>query len=231
MLKLVRRLQDKGLTVDTAHLLSKHDGGSTIVGTSDARNREAIPETREVGRTSGDTTLFLIDNPRVVKVSSGNDGVCTERVHGSEGLCVLAVLHQPTGRLGTEPDTGSKDKRRDKGGAKLQAPRQASSVLDSNVCDESEEDANDDPQLPEHNEGAANTMRRHLGRENGDRGVLGTDANTHGKTAPKQALPRLSKPRSDGSGRQEQASQEDFSSSSEVVVERVDNESAAKKTN
>lgn len=51
------------LTVDTAHLLSKHDSRSTVVGTPDPRHGEAIPHTGEVARATSLLEFLLVDNP------------------------------------------------------------------------------------------------------------------------------------------------------------------------
>lgn len=84
----------------------------------------------------------------------------------------------------------------------------------------------DDPELPEHDESTSDAMGGHLGREDGDRCVLRTDANTHDETCREQSLPGVCKGRSDGRGSQAQSSHEDLSATTEVVVKGVDNESA-----
>jgi hypothetical protein len=80
-------------TVNATHLLGNHDGRGTIVGASDPRDGKAVPETGKVGRAAGNTGFLLIDDPRVVVVSDGDDVVGTKATHGLEGLSLPAVLH------------------------------------------------------------------------------------------------------------------------------------------
>jgi hypothetical protein len=63
------------LTVDTAHLLGNHDGRSTIICPPNPRYRETVPQAREIADASSLFELFRIDDPRVVKVSCGDDGM------------------------------------------------------------------------------------------------------------------------------------------------------------
>lgn len=108
--------------------------------------------------------------------------------------------------LWAKEDADHEDKGWDESRTKLQTPRDSSSILDDNIGTETEEDTcrlvnnissttqmvqltNDDPQLPEHNQGTANTVRRNLSRVNWDSSVLCTDSNSHDETRSKEPLP------------------------------------------
>lgn len=127
-------------TVDSAHLLRKHDGRSTVVGTSDSGNTEAIPHSGEVASASSFLEFLLINDIRVVVVAGRDDGVRAELAHRLKALGNLSVLHEPTGRLGAEEDTDSENERGDEGGTELKTPGNFASVLDDDVGAETEED-------------------------------------------------------------------------------------------
>jgi hypothetical protein len=84
------------LTVDAAHLLGDHDGRGAVVGSPDSRDREAVPQTLKIAGALSNLEFFLIDNPRVVEVTSGDDWMSSQAHHGSESFSMLVVLHQPT---------------------------------------------------------------------------------------------------------------------------------------
>lgn len=229
-------------TVDSTHLLRYHDGRGTIVCAPDPRNGKAVPQAGEVASATGLLLLLLVDDVGVVKVPRGNDGMGSETQHGAEPLVVLVVLHEPPRRLGAEEDAQHEDKGRDEGRAELQAPGVVAHVLDNDVGREAQEDAcgqkgvlatwlvtrggdnnnNDDgrrarrtghdPELPEHDEGAASPGRGHLGRVDGHRGVLGADADAHDEPGGEEALPRLGKGRPDGRCRETGGRDEDLAS-------------------
>lgn len=106
---------ERQLTVDTAHLLTNHDSRSAIVGTPDSWNREAVPHTGEITRATRHLELLGVNDIGVVKVPGSDDGMSSQFYHGLESSGVLAVLHKPTGRLGTEEDANGKDEGWDKG--------------------------------------------------------------------------------------------------------------------
>jgi hypothetical protein len=215
------------LTVDSAHLLGNHDGRSTIVSTTDAGHAEAVPETGEVASTCGLLQFLLVDDVRVVEVTGGDDGMSAEARHGAEALGVLVVLHEPTGRLRAEEDADGEDEGGNEGRAQLQAPRHGTGVLDDDVGGETEENADDDPELPEHDEGTADTMGSHLGRINGDGGILRANANAHDESRDEELLPRPGETRGDGGGCKAEGSDENLTTSAQVVIQRIDNEGAA----
>ncbi len=86
----------------------------------------------------------------------------------------------------------------------------------------------DDPELPEHDQGTAGPVWRHLSRVNRHSGVLGADADTHDESCGKQPLPRLGEGGTNWRGCQARGRDENLTSSSEVVIERIDDEGAAR---
>lgn len=70
-------------------------------------------------------------------------------------------------------------------------------------------------------------MGSHLSGIDGHRGVLGANSDSHDEACPEQTLPSLGEGRSDRGGCQAGGCDKDFASTSEVVVERVDNEGTA----
>lgn len=81
-----------------------------------------------------------------------------------------------------------------------------------------------DPKLPEHYQSTSDPSRSDLSRENGNSSILCADTNTHDETNSKESLPRLSESGGDRSGGKTAGSKEDFTSTTEVVIKRVDDE-------
>jgi len=146
--------------------------------------------------------------------------------HGLPGFGVSAVLHEPTRRLRAEVDAGGEDKGRDKCRAKFKTPGNLADILENDIGAKAEEDTNCDPELPEHDKGTTDAGRGHLSRVNRNSGVLGSDADAHNKACCEEALPRLGETRSNRGRYQAAGSDEDLSSSSEVVIQGVDNKGA-----
>jgi hypothetical protein len=109
----------------------------------------------------------------------------SELAHRSESFGMLAVLHEPTRRLGAKEDANHQDKRRNESRAELQTPRDITSVLDNHVGTETQEDTGHNPKLPEHDQGTTNSVWSHLSRVDRDCSILCTDANTHDETRGK----------------------------------------------
>ena len=84
-----------------------------------------------------------------------------------------------------------------------------------------------DPKLPEHDEGTSNSSRGHLGRVDGNGGVLCTDTDTHDEARSEQPLPRLCESRTDRAGSEAASGKENLASSAEIVVEWIDDEGAS----
>lgn len=127
-------------TVDTAHLLSKHDSRGTVVGTSDSRDAETIPETGKVVQATCHLQFLLVNDVRVVVISGTDNGMGTQFHHGTESLSNLSMLHEPTRGLGTEPDTQHEDEGRNKCGTELETPGDATGVLDNDIGSKTQED-------------------------------------------------------------------------------------------
>lgn len=87
---------------------------------------------------------------------------------------------------------------------------------------------NCNPELPEHDESTTDAGRGHLSRIDGDGGVLGSDADAHNKACGEEALPRLGETRTDRGRYQAAGGDEDLASSSEVVVQGIDNKGATR---
>ena len=87
---------------------------------------------------------------------------------------------------------------------------------------------NCDPELPEHDKSTTDAGRGHLSRIDGNGGVLGSDADAHDKACCEEALPRLGETRTDRGRYQAAGSDKDLASSSEVVVQGIDNKGATK---
>lgn len=136
---------------------------------------------------------------------------------------MLVIFHQPTRGLRTKPDATAKDEGWKKGRAQLQAPSDSPSWQDDYIRAESEEDADHDPQLPEHDQCTTYAVRSHLSRIDRDSSVLCAYSDPHHKTRSEQSLPALSESRSDRSSGQTQSSNEDLASPSEVVIQWIDN--------
>lgn len=83
--------------------------------------------------------LFFVDDVRIVEISRSNDGMGSQSQHRLEPLRVPVVLHEPAGRLGTEPNTAAEDEGRDEGRAKLETPGDSRDVLDNDVGAEAQE--------------------------------------------------------------------------------------------
>lgn len=129
----VRETRSIGLTVDTTHLLGKHDGRSSIVGSSNSGNSEDVSHSGEVTASTGNSFLFLVNDIGVVVVSGGDDRVRSDLQERLEGFIVFTVLHKPSRGLGTEWDSDNENKGGDKSGTELKSPRDISSVFYDNL--------------------------------------------------------------------------------------------------
>lgn len=68
-------------------------------------------------------------------------------------------------------------------------------------------------------------MRGHLSRVDGDSCVLGTDTNSHDESGNEETFPGLGESGTDRGGGQTESSDKDLASSTQVVVEGIDDES------
>lgn len=129
------------LTVDTAHLLSNHDRGGSVVGATDPRDREAVPHPLEVTGALRLTKLLLVENVRVVVVAGRNDGMVAQPTHGAEAFGNMTLFHEPTRRLGAEEDSQSQEEGGNERRTQLETPGNVTRVLDDDVGGESQEDS------------------------------------------------------------------------------------------
>lgn len=136
----LERSMNEEFTVDTAHLLSKHDGGSPIVGTPDTGDSETVSHSRPIGTTASNALLLFINDIRVVVISSGNDRVSSKAKERSEGLVVVTVFHQPTRGLRGEPNATHEDESGKEGRAELQSPGDSGNVFEDDIGAEAQED-------------------------------------------------------------------------------------------
>lgn len=126
--------------IDTAHLLGQHDSASTIVSTSNSRNSEAVPKTSKVTSASILAKLLVVDDVRVVVITSTDDGVSSKLGHGDEAIGDTTVLHQPTRRFGTEVDADGEEEGRDEGRAEFETPGDVANIFDDDIGAETEKD-------------------------------------------------------------------------------------------
>lgn len=115
------------------HLLGKHHSRRRQSTPPDPWDREQLDEARKVSPALDDLGLFEQLDVRIVHVPGGNHGRVAKTAHGCVGLGVAALLHQPTGRLGTHEDHDGERDGGDEGGSELQAPGNVADVFDGGV--------------------------------------------------------------------------------------------------
>lgn len=93
-----------------------------------------------------------------------------------------------------------------------------------------EKRTSNDPELPEHDEGTSNTGWSHLSRIDGDGRVLRANTDAHDEARSEQFLPGPRETGTDRSSRKAEGGNEDLTSSAEVVVERIGDESTTGST-
>lgn len=91
------------------------------------------------------------------------------------------------------------------------------------------EPTDDDPELPEHDQGTTNSGRGHLCRVNRHGRVLRANSDTHDEASCEETLPRLRASGTDGSRSEANSRHEDFTTSTEIVVERIGDEGTAER--
>jgi len=69
------------LTIDTAHLLSKHDSRGSVICASDSGNTETVGHTGEISKTTSNLHFFQIDDVRIVEISCADDRMITKLSH------------------------------------------------------------------------------------------------------------------------------------------------------
>lgn len=76
----------------------------------------------------------------------------------------------------------------------------------------------DNPELPEHDQRATDSVGRHFSRVDRNCRILGANANTHDKARPEKPLPAFRKCRANRSRSQAGRGEENLASSPEIVV-------------
>lgn len=104
-----RRMRTDRPTVDTTHLLSKHDSRSSIVCSPQPGDSEAILHSTEVVVFTDYSLLLLEHDVGIVVVPGGNDGMGPNLDERPKGFFILAILHEPSRRFGGEIDTDHED--------------------------------------------------------------------------------------------------------------------------
>jgi hypothetical protein len=94
-------------------------------------------------------------------------------------------------------------------------------ILDNSVGTSTDENTERSPQLPSHDKSTSDNSRRKLSSVHWDSSGFGTHSNTENKTNGEELVPILRESRSDRGQNENDGSDEDFSSSSEPVVERI----------
>lgn len=136
------------LTVDTTHLLGKHDSRGGKRSSSDSWNSEQLCESREIVSALDNLVLDGDLNVGVVHVPSGHDLGVSESAHRLVSSRISSLLHEPSGRLGAEEDEDGEREGGDESGSELQSPCDSADVFDSGIGAETEEDTEGSPQLP-----------------------------------------------------------------------------------
>lgn len=180
-------------------------------------------------------------------VSSGLELSESESDQGLPRLRVAVLLHQPSRRLRAEVDSDRERQGGDERRSELKSPRDRlekgrweiqvsststdaidrngictdSGVLHDDVCGESEEDSERGPELPSHDERSSDGGGRELSGEDGHGRSLGSHSDTEQQSDDEQLLPGLSEPGADRCDDEDERGQENDSSSTEDVVERV----------
>lgn len=91
--------------------------------------------------------------------------------------------------LWAEEDANTQDEGWNERRTQLESPRNITSVFDDDIGAEAQENANNNPQLPEHDKRAADAGRRHLSAVNGDRSILRANTNSHDEAGGEETLP------------------------------------------
>ena len=105
--------------IDTAHLLSQHDGEGSTRCTSDAGNGEKFDEAGNVVALANDICLLLNLRVDVVQITSGLKRSVAETAERSESVGVAALFDVPPRRLGAEVNTDEQRKCGNHGGSQL----------------------------------------------------------------------------------------------------------------
>lgn len=205
------------------YLLHKHDNlrckhGSTVTGHGD--------QLRDLASTGLQSRLGLEQGMHVEYIPSRLDLRVTQTLHGPISLDVLAAAHVPARRFGAEEDHRADGEGGHDGGAKHEPPIKTDdaghvrNLVESQVGNVAEHDAKRRPDLPLHDERAADGGRGGLGRVDRDRGRFRPEPQSHGEAGDEQMPPAVRKSLPQHGDDGNQTRYEDGAPTAEPVVER-----------
>lgn len=212
---------EKKEILTTAHLLSDHDSERGEGGTTDARNSEQLEEAGDVVALPNDGLLNLDLRVDVEEIPGSLERGVAEAAERLVGLGHLAASDVPTGRLGAKVDTQGKGNGRNESGSKLQTPGKRTGVHHSQVGAEAQENTESGPELPAHDEAAANGSRGVLSAEDRNGRSLQTHSDAKQKTGDEELGPCLGTGRPDGRKCAEDRGNENGSTTAKETVDRI----------
>jgi len=207
--------------INAAHLLSNHDHERSKGSSSDAGDSEELEEARNVGALTNNSRLLLQEGMDVIEIASCLQLVGSQPKKRFVSICVTALLHIPSRRLGTEENSNHERNGGDESTPKLQSPCNLARVHDSEISNETQEDTERGPQLPGHHERSPDGRGSVLSSVNGYRRPLATHSEPEKDTADKELGPRLGEGGTDDGKETENGGGEDRSATADVVVNRV----------
>lgn len=201
--------------------MGDHDSERSEGCTTNSRDGEQFEEAGNIVTLSSNALLDFDLGVDVEKIPRSLERGVAKATQRPIGLVHLAPSNVPTGGLGAKENTKRKWNTRDKGRSKLQAPGNRAGIHDSQVGAKAQEDAKCRPQLPGHDEAAANNSGRVLSTENGDSGGFQTHPNSQQEAGNEELRPALGDSRSNGCKSTENSGDEDGSTTTEETVDRV----------
>lgn len=217
----------------STHLLSQHDDTGSLCRTTKTGDGEEFNESSEhvagLGETGRLEKCILIDKLGVdkVQIASSLERSISKFEQGLVCFGDSSLLQQPTRRFGTEPDAEDKWNGRNECRPELKTPSNVTDIGKDKIGARSEEDAESGPDLPRHDETTANIGRRGFCRVHRNSDFLQAHANAKKDTAGCDLSPGLGKSLAKRCEQTEDGSNEDGSSTTEVVVDGVGNPGSA----
>ena len=209
----------EGDDVDAAHLLRKHDDARRHRRAAHPRDREQLDEARHVVAVPDDARLFGDLRVDVVQVARRLERRVAQAAERFKGLFVAALFDVPARRFRTEIHAEHERHGGDEGAAHLEAPRDRPGVDHGQVGGEAEEDAKGRPELPRHDEAAADDGGTVLGRVDRHRRCFAAHADPEQQARHEELRPRLRTRRPDDREETKDGGEEDGASAAQVVVQ------------
>jgi hypothetical protein len=207
--------------VDAAHLLGDHDDEGGEGCAADTRDGEELDGASDVVARADDFVLDLDLSVDVVEVAGGLEFSVAQTQQRLVCLAHLAISDVPAGRLRAEVYADKKRNGGDEGRAELQSPRDVARVHHCQVCTAAEEDSKGSPQLPAHDEAAADSRWGVLGAEDGDGGSFQAHADSEQDASDEELGPGLGDSAADGREDTEDGGDEDGATPGEETVQWV----------